>query len=160
MKEEKILKKKTFLDKGKADYKAAKMLMQDADDELLLCLAGYHLQQAVEHAIKYQLELNGIEYPWKHELDQLISLAKKENAEIFMTDYISDHSEMLSTWEARTRYITNYSIEREKIDKAIIEVGKYLEGCEQYIKENLVFSEENEQEENNNIEIEEDRDDR
>lgn len=152
---------KTLLDKSKTNYKAAKLLMQNADDELLLCLVGYHLQQAVEIAIGYQLRINeafDISF-WERDLDQVIRLAREKNIGIYMTDYIYDHSEMFAAWKDKAS-AADYSIERRKIEKAMPEVERYLEGCEQYIKENLVFSEENEQEGNNNIEIGEDRDDR
>lgn len=34
---------------------------------------------------------------------------------------------MLTSWESKTRYIKNYTLERRKIDKALVEIRKQLE---------------------------------
>lgn len=36
-------------------------------------------------------------------------------------------SEMFSMWEAKTRYVLNYHLEEEKVDKAIAGVREYLD---------------------------------
>lgn len=126
----------TLLDKAKANYKVAKILLNNAHDDCMLCLVGFHLQQAVEIAIGYQLKINeAFDIPfWERDLDQIIRIARERNIDIYMTDYIYEHSEMFAAWKDKAS-ATGYSIERRKIEKAMPEVERYLEGCEQYIME-------------------------
>lgn len=123
-------KNETLLDKAIQNFNCAKILYNSEliKDEAYLNYVGYHLQQAVELSIKYQLEMNGIEYSKTHDIDQLIQLAKNYEIDLFLTDYIDDKSEMFSSWEAKTRYIINYKLEKKKVSTAIDEVEKYLNG--------------------------------
>lgn len=99
-----------------------------ASDEEQLNIAGYHLQQSLELAIKYTLEQNGIEYPKTHDIEQLILLAKNNKVDLHLGEYIEEHSEMFSQWESKSRYILGYLIEEKKIDAAIKAVDEYLKG--------------------------------
>jgi HEPN domain-containing protein len=77
--------------------------------------------------LKYQLEMSGIEYPKTHDIDQLLRIGKENGAELLVTEYIEDHSEMFSLWEARTRYVLNYHLEERKIDAALKGVKELLD---------------------------------
>lgn len=119
---------RTLLDLAFADLVAAKQLSDNAlSDEIFLNYAGHHLQQAVEKCIKYQLDQLGADFPKTHNISQLILFAKKENLDLIITDYIDEHSEMFTAWEAMSRYITDYGIEKKKIDRALKEVKAFLE---------------------------------
>ena len=119
--------KETLYDKAVSNYDVAKGIYDFFDgDELYLNHIGYHLQQAVELSLKYTLEMHGTEYPKTHEIETLISLAKDNHVDWFKNQYIYDHSEMLSSWEAKTRYIVNYRLELEKITAAMPEIAAYL----------------------------------
>ncbi len=53
------MKNQTLLDKAMQNLYCAKALFQSlGNDEVYLNYVGYHLQQAVEMSIKYNLELN------------------------------------------------------------------------------------------------------
>jgi HEPN domain-containing protein len=67
------------------DYKAA-LILARADDPQTDA-AGFHLQQAVEKALKAWLALRGIDYPKTHDLNPLLGLLedKDENIEPFWT---------------------------------------------------------------------------
>ena len=121
-------KTETLLDKAVQNLNCAKALYNSelVEDEAYLNYVGYHLQQAVELSIKYQLELNGVEYNKTHDIEQLIQLAKASGVELFITDYIDDKAEMFSSWEAKTRYILNYKLEERKVSVALTEVDKYI----------------------------------
>ncbi len=123
------MKSETLLDKAEQNLNVARQLYITLanDDEAFLNYVGYHLQQSVEMAIKYTLEMNGVNYPKVHDIDQLIQLAKQNNVDLSLGEYIDDHSEMFSLWEARTRYVLNYRLEKRKIDKALNEVTDYIE---------------------------------
>ena len=110
----------TLLDKSISNYNVAVMIRnQMGSDEAYLNYIGYHLQQAVE--------MSGIEYPKTHDIDQLLRIGKENGADLLVTEYIEDHSEMFSLWEARTRYVLNYHLEERKIDVALKGVKELLD---------------------------------
>lgn len=117
----------TLYDKAAANYKTAEILLEHApSDEEQLNAVGYHLQQAIELTLKYLLEQDGVEYPKTHDIDQLIRLGNEHEVDMHLSEYIDEHAEMFSQWEAKSRYIIGYSIELKKIQKALSEVDKYL----------------------------------
>ena len=125
----------TLFDKAKQNLKVAESIYSTIaiNDEAYLNYVGYHIQQALELSIKYMLEMNGVNYPKTHDIDQLIRLANINNVEL----YIDDHSEMFSLWEARTRYILNYRLEKRKIERSLTETKSYLDVIEKMISHHL-----------------------
>ncbi len=119
----------TLLDKAIQNLNCAMVIYNSEliEDEAYLNYVGYHLQQAVELSIKNTLEMSGIEYSKTHNIEQLIQLANNYDIDLGITDYIDDKAEMFSSWEAKTRYIKNYKLERRKVEKAITEVEKYID---------------------------------
>ena len=119
----------TLLDKAKQNYEVANTLFQSLanDDEAYLNYVGYHLQQAVEIAIKYELSIHAVPYQKTDDITQLIQLANQNGVDLNLPEYIDDHSEMFTLWESRTRYIINYRLEKRKIERALEEVRKMLE---------------------------------
>lgn len=123
-------KEETLLDIAERNYRMAKALMNaEDDDEGFLCGIGYHLQQSVELAIKHFLEEEGIRYEFTNDITALISCAKDNNVDTHIPEYIDEHSEMFTSWESKTRYIKGFRIELRKIERAMIEVGNYLDTC-------------------------------
>lgn len=119
----------TLFDKAIQNLNCAKIIYNSdlIEDEAYLNYVGYHLQQAVELAIKNELELNGIEYNKTHDIEQLIELANEYDIDLKITNYIDDKAEMFSSWEAKTRYIKNYKLEKRKVSRAIVEVEKFID---------------------------------
>lgn len=117
----------TLYDKAASNLRLARLTFDNrGDDDALLNYVGYHLQQAVELALKYLLEQSGVEYPKTHDIDQLTRLAREAEVDLYLTDYLEDHAEMLSQWEAKARYVIGYSIEAHKVERALGEVDAYL----------------------------------
>ena len=129
----------TLFDKAKQNLKVAESIYSTIaiNDEAYLDYVGYHIQQALELSIKYMLEMNGVNYPKTHDIDQLIRLANINNVELYLNEYIDDHSEMFSLWEARTRYILNYRLEKRKIERSLTETKSYLDVIEKMISHHL-----------------------
>ena len=96
-------------------------------DEVYLKYVGYHLQQAVELSLKYLLEENGIEYIKTHDITQLLFSIKDAKLNVEIPEYIKEHADMFTIWESKTRYITNYRLEKEKVGRAINEVTYFVE---------------------------------
>ena len=118
----------TLLDKAVQNLNCAKTIYDSKliEDEAYLNYVGYHLQQAVELSIKYLLEMNGVEYGWTHDIEQLILLSKEREIDLCIPKYIDDRAEMFSSWESKTRYIKNYKLEKRKVSAALVEVEKYI----------------------------------
>lgn len=117
-----------LFDKALTNFDCAKLIRSSIqeEDEEMINLVGYHLQQAVELSIKYTLELNGVVYPNVHRIEDLLRIAKSSNVDLHINEYIKEHDALLSSWEANTRYIIGFLVELEKIDKAIKELEKYF----------------------------------
>lgn len=121
-------KAKNLFDKALTNFDCAKLIRNSiqSEDEEMIVMVGYHLQQAVELSVKFSLEMNGIEYPNVHRIEDLLKIAKVNNVDLHINEYIKEHDALLSSWEANTRYIIGYLAELEKIDKAINELEKYF----------------------------------
>ena len=70
-------------------------------------------------------------------------------ANVKVTEWVDDHAEMLSEWEAQSRYNMDFTVEKRKIDRAISETGIFLkqngidealrlELCRQEMREKLL----------------------
>ena len=117
----------TLYDKAASNLRNARLVFDNrGDDDAQLNFVGYHLQQAVELTIKYLLEQSGVEYPKTHDVDQLIRMAAEAKVDLCLSEYMEDHAEMFSQWEAKSRYVIGYSIEQRKIERALEEVDDYL----------------------------------
>jgi HEPN domain-containing protein len=122
------MREETLLTRAKDNLRAAKTLFQAGSGDDDFCnIVGYHLQQATELFIKYQLEQSGVHYPKVHEIETLLRIARENNTEIIMTDYVVDHAETVSAWEAKTRYVLSYLVERRTIEKMLPEIEKSIE---------------------------------
>lgn len=113
---------------AKMDYETAVMIWKSPyNDEMILNNAAYHLQQAVEKILKGALECTGITVPNTHKISKLLKMISDHGANLIVTDWIDDHSEMLSEWEAQTRYDMDFLVEKRKLDAAIEEIHIFLE---------------------------------
>lgn len=110
------------------DFQTAQMIWERPyNDEMILNNAAYHLQQAVEKVLKGALECVGITVPNTHKITKLVAMVMNHGANLIITDWIDDHSEMLSEWEAETRYNMDFLVEKRKLDRAIKEIERFLE---------------------------------
>lgn len=124
---------RTLFDKAVTNYNTALILKRFmGEDEAQLNAAAYHLQQSVELALKYLLEMYGVEYPKTHDVDQLIRLAVENGVELHLPEYIEEHAEMFSQWESKTRYIIGYLVEEKKIVKAIQAIDEWFSALSEY----------------------------
>lgn len=117
----------TYFDKAISNFNNARIVRQYmSGDESQLNIIAYHLQQSLEFCFKYLLEINGVEYPKTHDIEQLALIAKSNNVDLKLTEYIEEHCEMFSQWEAKARYILGYTVEAKKVDRAILELDHYF----------------------------------
>lgn len=126
----------TLLTKAKTNYNVAESLYKvRSDDEGFLNMIAYHLQQATELLIKWQLEEAGILYPRTHDLSALLDLAREKGTAVILDDWVEDHCDMLTVWEARSRYVLNYRVALSKVQKAMVSVRLSLEMIDKGFKQ-------------------------
>jgi HEPN domain-containing protein len=82
-----------------SDLAAARALAADADQ--LDDVVGFHVQQAVEKAIKSALASQGVEVPRTHDLTYLVEVAMERGIEAPLS---LDDAERLTPWAVATRY--------------------------------------------------------
>lgn len=72
------------------------------------------MQQATEKLIKYQIyqRIENIDNKkmYTHDVSKLISYAEAEGLEIDVPDYICNHANAITDWEAGSRYDIGFSI--------------------------------------------------
>ena len=117
----------TYYDKALANFKHAKIVYAFArDDDEQLNLIAYHLEQALELAIKYILFMNGAPIQKTHDIDQLINYATKNNIELYLNEYLLEHAEAISNYESKTRYIMGYSVAIKQVKNLIQALDDYF----------------------------------
>lgn len=111
-----------------ANFKTARILFKcSSDDEQQLTIAGYHLQQALELAIKYILLINGVPIQKNHDIDQLIQIAKEKEIDLYLTEYLKEKSDVITLWETKSRYVLGFKLEAKRIEETISELEKYFD---------------------------------
>lgn len=113
---------------AKMDYETAAMIWKHPyHDEMILNNAAYHLQQAVEKMLKGALECVGVTVPNTHKISKLVKMVSDNGANLTISDWVDEHSEMLSEWEAQTRYDMDFLVEKRKLDRAMKEIRVFFE---------------------------------
>jgi HEPN domain-containing protein len=95
-----------FLEKGNKDIKN---------------IAAYHLQQAAEKLIKYQIYENAISVDnakiYTHNIEALILYAETLGIGIIIPKLIKDNSLVITKWEAGSRYGLGISVRIDTLEK-------------------------------------------
>lgn len=92
-------------------------------DDFEINMVGYHLQQAVELALKHELEMNGISYPRTHSIDVLLNAIPAGVLTNDLYDRLYLAAGTLTVMESQTRYIKDYflSIKQVELVKPLVE---------------------------------------
>ena len=125
---------------ARTDYEAAELMWKTpCNDERFLNIAAYHLQQSVEKVLKGAIECVGVTVPNTHRINRLIRMDHDNGANLVITDWIDEHAEMLSEWEAESRYNMEFLVEKRKIDAAIKNISEFLSinGVEDRLRKEL-----------------------
>ena len=101
----------------KADIIAARQAIEYFDEKQIRDIkntAAYHLQQAAEKLLKYQIYklLDTIDNSkmYTHDLSRLMDYADSQNLDLIIPDYIRKHANMITYWEAGSRYDTGFVV--------------------------------------------------
>lgn len=114
---------RTLYDIAKTNYDSAVHLYRHkTDDAILLNIVGYHLQQAVELALKHCLEMEGKTYPKTHDINDLLAhfsaAAHWETLELL--------APKITELEARTRYDKDFSANVKVIERVFVVAREFL----------------------------------
>ncbi len=111
----------TLLDIARRNLWAAEILYKNlTDDDGELNLIAYHLQQAVELALKHHLELNGVDYPHSHDIGDLLAMTGEDEFPELLP-----WSGTITYMESKTRYLKNYRTSL-RIVKEVLTLTKTL----------------------------------
>lgn len=105
----------TLLGFSEIDMHAADLMLKNlTGDEQELNVIAYHLQQALEKCIKFQLEMKGVNYKDTHDIEDLLDSSK--DIKVGMNINLRAELASMSSWEFKTRYIKGYRVELESIN--------------------------------------------
>ncbi|MBR3107928.1 MAG: HEPN domain-containing protein [Clostridia bacterium] len=116
-----------YLNHADADITAACLLLSPVgnptNDEYILDIAAYHVQQGIEKCLKYVLhDLSGADDSQKrfrtHNLLALIALTEEETAYIVPQE-IKNIAAMVTSWESSARYGSSPVAAKEQIASVI-----------------------------------------
>lgn len=99
----------TLLDMAKNNLTVAKEIYKIyPDDNGIVNLVAFHLQQTIELAIKHFFETHGIRYERTHDISDLCSKIPDDYFALFRD--IDIYASKLTQMESKTRYLKSYSI--------------------------------------------------
>lgn len=92
-------------------------LLEDIQDEVYLNYIAYHVQQATEKMLKFQLEVEGSKYPHTHKISVLIDACL--GLEIVIPQLLEDYDVVISEWATGTRYDSSFVTSKRQLYKVI-----------------------------------------
>ena len=93
--------------------------------------AGYHLQQAAEKLIKFQIYESGVKVDnakrYRHSLDDLILYAGSLKAKIMVPKWVDSKKYTITTWEAEGRYDLHFVVRMDTLKRCYREIYKWID---------------------------------
>lgn len=86
---------------------------------------SYHIQQALEKCIKFQLEMEGVKYGFTHDLNVLLEYSESIKAKMPVDLWLE--LGMITMWEDRTRNVKGYRTPYPDILGVYPLVRKYIQ---------------------------------
>ena len=114
----------TLRDIAARNLSAAETILRNyPNDDGMLNIVGYHLQQCIELALKHVLETHAVKYPKTHDIDDLLDLLPEDCRHLF--NDVAKNSRVISQLESRTRYIKGYRIKLETVSN-VLEIARQI----------------------------------
>ena len=89
-------------------------------------LAGYHLQQAAEKMIKYQIYDSGVPIDYgkmyRHSLDDLMTYAGSLDISLMVPSWINKKKYVITGWEAEGRYNLHFVVRMDTLKRCYHEL--------------------------------------
>jgi HEPN domain-containing protein len=121
-------KNKSLLDGAKTDLKVCGLILTSYEDDLSINLAAYHLQQAVEKALKFRINAMGEKYPMTHNIGQLTAVLSKMNDS--PPEWLEDEADRITEYEQKARSVMGYAASRKKLQALLAKVEELIQKFE------------------------------
>ncbi|MBQ9384014.1 MAG: HEPN domain-containing protein [Ruminiclostridium sp.] len=105
-----------FLTLAERDHKACIKMEEDFPDEYAVTAASYHIQQAVEKALKGLILLNGETPEFTRNIAKLS--VQCDRIGVALPEQIDDIADTLTLWESTSRYDPFVSFTKNKYETA------------------------------------------
>ncbi|MBR4782001.1 MAG: HEPN domain-containing protein [Lachnospiraceae bacterium] len=93
-------------------------------------IAAYHLQQATEKIIKYQIYESGVTIDnsqiYTHNIERLLVYGDSLGISLNVPDYIREKTARITDWEAGSRYDMSFSIRIDLLKKTYDVIEKWF----------------------------------
>ena len=116
----------------KADIIAAKQAIDYYDQHQIKDMkniAAYHLQQAAEKILKYQIyqAASTVDHHrmYTHDISRLIDYARNQKLDLIIPEYIWDHANSITDWEAGSRYDIGFTIRIDVLKKCYEAIAEW-----------------------------------
>ena len=123
---------KLTLSLAKADIIAASQAIKYYEENNIKDIkniAAYHIQQATEKMIKYQIYSSTSTVDNKkmytHNIEALIAYAESFDRHIEIPKYVRENSLVITDWEAGSRYDVGFTIRIDTLKKAVRELEEW-----------------------------------
>ena len=116
-------KKVTLLDRAKADLIAAKYMLENVDDDVLIDIAAYHAQQCIEKAVKFLIGLEGKTYIADHRL----SVITEDLSDEEVKNLVDEIGISIDSWATTARYKSTIAASTKEVEHIIGVCEKLVE---------------------------------
>jgi HEPN domain-containing protein len=116
-----------LLEKASHDLIAAKATIATGEALDTVC---FHSQQAAEKCLKALLALKDVDYPWKHDLGELLPLVRRDYPEVIA---LEEGLVALSPYAVEARYDDAFYPEIDEARTALETAQRFLNLAEQII---------------------------
>jgi len=103
-------------------------------DDAFLDDCCYNLQQAIELALKYLVELNGENYVENHDIRAQINKLKNIGVNLPFEADLRHLAAIINSWEAESRYNDDFTAILEDIKDVRILADKVIQYCDNLVK--------------------------
>jgi len=104
-------------------------------DDAYLDETCYNLQQTIELALKYIVEMNGEEYIENHDVRAQMNTLDRLGVAFPAKDLLRKMASTLNSWEAESRYNDDFTAVIEDVDDARMIAKELIDYCEKIVVE-------------------------
>ncbi len=107
---------------------SAKSSLEHIDeDDAFLDTACFDVQQSMEFALKYWIEMSGLGYARTHDISNLVSQLIAHGVRADVLYEINNNASLYTSWETRARYYNDFSSTLHDVTTAIDLSDKLIE---------------------------------
>jgi HEPN domain-containing protein len=103
-----------MIDGAKTDLKISRLILSTYDDDLSVNLAAFHIQQSLEKAMKFRINMLGEIYPATHNLEHLIDILSKLGETIPAP--LADEAQNINEYAVKSRYVIDFLVSKNKLN--------------------------------------------